>query len=58
VRVEGRRIEMEARDGVSIRVGKSALRLDPSGNVRVVGQKMTMDVAEVVRILAALCELP
>lgn len=58
VRVEGRRIELVAEDGVSIKVGKSALRLTPSGDVRVVGQKMTMDVAEVVRILAAMCELP
>ena len=58
VRVEGRRVEIEAEDGVSIRVGKSAVRLGPNGDVRVVGQKMTMDVAEVVRILAALCELP
>ncbi|MBK8258049.1 MAG: hypothetical protein IPK82_35955 [Polyangiaceae bacterium] len=58
VRVEGRRVEIEAKDGISFKVGKSALRLDPQGNVRVVGQKMTMDVAELVRILAAMCELP
>lgn len=58
VRVEGRRIEIDAKDGISLKVGKSALRLDPHGNVRVVGQKMTMDVAELVRVLAALCELP
>jgi len=58
VRMEGRRVELEATEGVSIRVGKSALRLDPQGGVRIVGQKMTMDIAEVVRVLAAMCELP
>lgn len=58
VRLEGRRVELDATDGVSIRAGRSALRLDPQGTVRVVGQKMTMDIADVVRVLSASCELP
>lgn len=57
-RLEARRVEIDATEGVSIRVGKSAMRLDPQGGVRIVGQKMTLDIAEVVRVLAAMCELP
>ena len=58
VRIEGKRVELEADDEVRIQVGKSTLRLDRHGVVKLVGQKMTMDVAAVVRVLSALVELP
>jgi hypothetical protein len=58
VRIEGKRVELEAEDGIAIQVGKSTLRLDRHGVVKLVGQKMTMDVAAVVRVLSALVELP
>jgi hypothetical protein len=58
VRVEGARVEIEAREGVVFHVGKSTLKLDRQGAVKIVGQRMTADVAEVVRILSALVELP
>jgi hypothetical protein len=58
VRIEGKRVELEAEEGISIQVGKSTLRLDRHGAVKIVGQKMTMDVAAVVRVLSALVELP
>jgi hypothetical protein len=58
VRLEGKRVELEATDGVDVRVGKSTIRLDRRGAVKIVGQRMTIDVAEVVRVLSALCELP
>lgn len=58
VKIEGKRVEIEADEGISIQVGKSTLRLDKHGAVKVVGQKMTMDIATVVRVLSALVELP
>jgi len=58
LRVRGKRLHLEADDGIAIQVGKSTLRLDAQGNVKIVGQKMTMDVAAVVRVLSALVELP
>ena len=39
-------------------VGKSTLRFGKEGTVKFVAQKMTLDVAEVVRVLSALVELP
>jgi hypothetical protein len=58
VRLRGRRVEIEADEGLVLQVGKSSLRLDNQGTVKLGGRKMTMDVAEVVRILSALVELP
>jgi hypothetical protein len=58
VRLRGRRVEIEADEGLVLQVGKSSLRLDNQGSVKLGGRKMTMDVAEVVRILSALVELP
>lgn len=58
VRIEGSRVRIEADEGIDIAVGKSSLRLDKSGAVKIVGQKMTMDVATVLRVLSALVELP
>ncbi len=54
----GKRLELGASDEVRIKVGKSVLRLDKHGVVRMTGQKLTMDVAAVVRVLSALVELP
>lgn len=58
LRLEAKRIELAAEEGVSIAVGKAAIRLDRSGAVKIVGDRMTMDVAAVVRVLSALVELP
>jgi hypothetical protein len=58
VTLAGRRIELDAEEGIVLRAGKSALRLDRTGTLKVVGERMTMDVATVVRILASLVELP
>jgi hypothetical protein len=58
VKLEGAHVEIEAKEGVVFHVGKSTLKLDRQGAVKIVGQRMTADVAEVVRILSALCELP
>ncbi|MCC6528138.1 MAG: hypothetical protein IT373_36160 [Polyangiaceae bacterium] len=58
VELRGRRVELRAEDEIRLCVGKSVLRMDKSGAVRVTGQKMTLDVAAVVRFLSALVELP
>lgn len=57
-RISGKQVEIGAEDGVVIRVGASSLRLDKKGTIKIVGQKMTMDVAALVRVLSALVELP
>ena len=58
LRLSGKRLHLEADEGIAIQVGKSTVRLDAQGTVKIVGQKLTMDVAAVVRVLSALVELP
>lgn len=58
VRLEGKRLELRADEAVSLSVGKATIRLDKSGAVKIVGDRMTMDIAAVVRVLSALVELP
>jgi hypothetical protein len=57
-RIEGARVEIDAQEGVVLRVGKSKLLLDRHGTVKVVGRKMTMDVSDLVQILSLFCKLP
>ena len=54
----GKRVEIEAEEGLVLRVGKSALIMDKDGTVKLVGQRMSMNLAEVVRVLSTRCELP
>jgi hypothetical protein len=58
VKARGKHVELEADEGLTLRVGKSALVMDRHGVIKVTGQRMTMNIAEVARILSALCELP
>jgi len=58
LRVRGRRVEIQADQGIELRVGASAIRLDEKGVIKMVGNRMTLDVAAVVRVLSALVELP
>lgn len=58
MRARGKRVEIDADEGLVLRVGKSSLVMDKRGIVKVTGQKMTMNIAEVVRVLSTLCELP
>ncbi|EYF05994.1 hypothetical protein [Chondromyces apiculatus] len=58
LRVRGRRVEVQADEGIELRVGASAIRLDQRGVIKMVGNRMTLDVAAVVRVLSALVELP
>ncbi len=57
-RIDGRRIELEAEDGLVLRVGKSKFILDRQGTVKVVGRKMTMDLSDLVQVLSLRCTLP
>ncbi len=57
-RIEGQRVELEAEDGLVLRVGKSKLILDRQGTVKVVGRKMTMDLSDLVQVLSLRCTLP
>jgi hypothetical protein len=54
----GKRIEIEAEEGLVLRVGKAALVMEKDGTVKLVGQKMSMNLTEVVRVLSTRCELP
>ncbi len=54
----GKRVEIEAEEGLVLRVGKSALVMEKDGTVKIVGQKMSLNLAEVVRVLSTRCELP
>jgi len=52
------RISINAGKEITLRAGQSTIRIDKHGVIRVRGQKMSMDVANVVRIMSALVELP
>lgn len=58
VRLEGDRVEIAAPEGLSFKVGKATLRLDANGTFKLVGQRLSMDMATVVRIMSSLVELP
>jgi hypothetical protein len=57
-RVAAQRIDLVAEESVRIQVGKALLGMEANGVVRVGGDRMTIDMATVVRVLAALAELP
>ncbi len=57
-RITAPRIDLVAEDGVRIQVGKALLEMEANGAVRIAGDRLTMDMATVVRVLAALAELP
>jgi hypothetical protein len=57
-RIAAQRIDLVAEDGVRIQVGKALLEMEANGAVRIGGDRLTMDMATVVRVLAALAELP
>ena len=57
-RIAAQRIDLVAEDGVRIQVGKALLEMEASGAVRIGGDRLTIDMATVVRVLAALAELP
>jgi hypothetical protein len=54
----GKRVEIRAEEGLVLRVGQAALVMEKDGTVKIVGQKMSMNLAEVVRVLSTRCELP
>lgn len=57
-RIEATRLDLRAEEGATIAVGRTLLRIDRRGAVKIVGDKMTLDITEVVRVLSARCELP
>ncbi len=56
--LKGKTIRIRASEEVQIQVGKSMLKLDKHGAVRLEGRRMVMDVAALLRILSARVELP
>lgn len=57
-RITAKEIELAAEDRISLRVGKSALVIDHEGGVRLLGDRMTLRMAKVLKVLAANVELP
>jgi hypothetical protein len=58
LRAHGRRLEIDAEEGLVLRVGNAALIIDQHGALKLTGNKLNLDIAQVVRVLAAACELP
>lgn len=58
LRLGANRVELRAGEGVSIQVGSATIHMDKSGAIRLAGNKLTMDIADIVRVLSALMELP
>jgi hypothetical protein len=56
--VRARRFVVDASEGLVLRVGQTELSLDPAGVVRFAGEKMSVAVARVFRVLSATAELP
>ena len=58
LRIDAAEIDLRAAEAFTVRVGSAALRIDADGTVRVAGKRMTLDMAALVRVLAAKVELP
>jgi hypothetical protein len=56
--VHGTSVELTAEHSIALRVGKSTVTIDKHGVVRLAGQRMTLDMAALVRVLSAHVELP
>lgn len=58
VAIRASRFVVDATDGLVLRVGQTEVALDPRGAVRFAGEKMSVAVAKVFRVLSATAELP
>jgi hypothetical protein len=58
VSVEGGEVVVEADHALSLRAGDTELVLHEDGTVRIVGQRMSIDVAALIKLLSARVELP
>lgn len=58
VAIRAGRFVVDATDGLVLRVGQTEVSLDPGGVVRFAGEKMSVAVAKVFRVLSATAELP
>lgn len=56
--IRAQHFTVDASHGIVLRVGQTEISLDPSGVVRISGDKMSVDAARVFRVLSAKAELP
>lgn len=56
--LSGKRVEIRADEEARIVVGKASLKLGRDGQVRLVGNRATIDMAALVKVMSALVELP
>lgn len=58
VRIRAGQFVVDATEGLVLRVGQTEVALDPGGMVRFAGEKMSVAVAKVFRVLSGTAELP
>ncbi len=58
IEMRGERLELDAAKQISLRVGDTTLELRRDGSVRLAGNRLTMDIAALVKVLSAKMELP
>ncbi len=58
VALEGRTLDLSAKDRITLTVGETRLTLEKDGAVRWVGERMTLDMGALVQILSANVRLP
>lgn len=58
IAIRGREVRLIAEEDVVLDAGASSLRLERAGGVRVEGDKMVIDMASLIRLLATRTEFP
>ncbi|RLB63945.1 MAG: hypothetical protein DRI90_05740 [Deltaproteobacteria bacterium] len=58
LKLDAEQVVIEAGEALSLRVGDSELLLRPDGSVRLVGQRLALDGAALIKLLSAKVELP
>ncbi len=56
--VSGRSIRIDAEDEITLTVGSISLKLNKAGAAELKGEKLVIDVAAIMKVLAARVELP
>ena len=56
--IDSERIELNADSAICLRVGGSTVELRKDGTLRIAGQRLTMDIATLVKVLSGRVELP
>ena len=58
VTLRGRDVRVEAEQQLHLEAGATRLSIDPRGKLQLVGERLTMQVASLIKLIAAKVELP